>query len=623
MKKSIIYLISLIAVVCVSCTNKEEQHVQYFSFQESENSLWGMISPAGEILFNEEFKEKPTIVRDDRFMVRNADGLWEIYTATEKPQKVGTEYAYASMFNNGVALVSEKGKNISLIDTEGKTIKLLDKIDGKSIESVEHFSEGYAVFKNEKYYGVIDQKGNKVINADYLKIYNCSDGKFIALNKKYEKEVKKDSAANLKFDVLDTSGKVVFSLSSNKYKDFGIGFQNGYLDVYVESKNEKCGGIINEKGDIVIKPTAKIKKVGQIRDQYFTYNNGDGWGLMNMDGETLIRAKYDFLYFADNKKMVAMTKKSGGVVEYKYVTIKDEPIGSDTFDDAYAFTMLDGSHAVVKVSSSLYSIIDLEGKQVENLPDMVHVGFSEGDLTVESDYVDMKKLVSSLNIHENGVDSLTFNSTTIQTVKYYTTLDACWRGDKDHPSTDPYWYTLDSDLRYWKNYMGVLPDIYVYFSDDIAKRNYRTKRVVDLDLGDYYYYHNERIPTGISFTDASVEAFKVVFDNSHKLRLKLRDVYNELSTRFKNMGKVEKENNGAVVISLNNGKKAVVAMEKDKVFALWGSTKKVDAIDIDKYKDVKEETKRIKDFDYFDNKLSGIVTEDADTVEVDSVAVVD
>ena len=27
---------------------------------------------------------------------------------------------------------------------------------------------------------------------------------------------------------------------------------------------------------------------------------------------------------------------------------------------------------------------------------------------------------------------------------------------------------------------------------------------------DYYYYHNEKIPTGISFTNANIESFKVL-----------------------------------------------------------------------------------------------------------------
>ena len=604
----------------LSCSRGEEENVQYLPFQESENSLWGMISPSGQVLFNEEFKEKPTIVRDNRFMVRNSDGLWEIYTAEEKPQKIGTEYAYASMFNNGKALVAEKGKCVSLIDTDGKTIKTLDIIDGKTVDAVERYSGGYAVYKTDKYYGVIDENGNKVINPDYLKICSFSDGKFIALNKKYEKEAKKDSAANLKFDVLNSSGKVLFSISMNKYKDFGEGFQNGCLDVYLESKNEKCGGIINDKGEVIIKPTTKIKKVGQIRDDYFTYNNGDGWGLMNLKGETVIRAKYDLLYFASNDVMIAMTKKDGGSWEYKYVNLKDETIGTDTYDDAYPFYMLDGSHAVVKVSSSMYSIIDTNGNQVEKLPDMVHVGFSEGDMVVESDYVDMKKLITSLNISENGVDSLTFKLTPIQVVKYYVTTDACWRGTKEHPSMDPFWYTYEKDLTYWKNYSGVLPDIIVNFSGDIGKRNYRSKRVIDYSYGDWYWYHDEKIPTGYSFSNAIIKSFKVKFDNSGKLRNKLRDVFNELSTRFKNMGKVEKENNGATIVTLNNGKRALVAMEKDNVFALWGDIKQAKDIDIDEYKDIKEEPKRIKDYDYFENKLSGIV-EESDTAAVDSVLV--
>ena len=612
-------LLCSLMLLCLSCSREQEHHVQFIPFQESDNSLWGLISPDGKVLFNEEFKEKPTVVRDDRFMVRNADGLWEIYTAEEKPQKIGTEYAFASMFNNGKALVAEKGKCVSLIDTKGKTIKVLDKVDGKTVDAVERYSEGYAIFKSGNYVGVIDDNGNKVVEPEYLKMYSCSDGKFIALHKKYEKEAKKDSSTNLKFDILNTSGKVLFSISMNKYKDFGGGFQNGYLDVYLEAKNEKCGGIINDKGEIVIKPTTKIKKVGQIRNDYFTYNNGDGWGVMNLKGETVIRAKYDLLYFANDDMMVAMTKKDGGSQEYKYINMKDETIGTDTYDDAYPFYMLDGSHAVVKVSSSLFSIIDLNGKQVEKLPDMVRVGFSEGDMLVESDFVDMKKFVTSMNISENGVDSLTFKSTPIQVVKYYATTDACWRGDKDHSSTDPYWYTLDDNLTYWKNIMGVMPDIVVNFNGDIAKRNYRSKRVIDYTIGDWYWYHDEKIPTGISFTNASIKAFKVKFDNSGKLRLKLREVFNELLSRFKNMGKVEKENNGAAVITLNNGKRALVAMEKDNVFALWGEIKQVKDIDIDEYKDVKEESKRIKDYDFFENKLSGIA-EDVDTLVVDTLA---
>ena len=60
-------------------------------------------------------------------------------------------------------------------------------------------------------------------------------------------------------------------------------------------------------------------------------------------------------------------------------------------------------------------------------------------------------------------------------------------------------------------------------------------------------------------------------------------------------------------------------MEKDNVFALWGNIKQVKDINIDEYKDVKEESKRIKDYDFFENKLSGI--EEVDTAAVDTAFV--
>lgn len=50
-----------------------------------------------------------------------------------------------------------------------------------------------------------------------------------------------------------------------------------------------------------------------------------------------------------------------------------------------------------------------------------------------------------------------------------------------------------------------------------------------------------------------------------------------------------------------------------------GDIKQVKDINIDEYKDVKEESKRIKDYDFFENKLSGI--EEVDTAAVDTAFV--
>ena len=91
---------------------------------------------------------------------------------------------------------------------------------------------------------------------------------------------------------------------------------------------------------MIVKPTPKIKKVGEIKGDVFTYNNGNGWGLMNLKGESIIRAKYDLLYFASKDKLIAVTKKNGESYEYKYINFEDKQIGEDTYDDAFPFDII-------------------------------------------------------------------------------------------------------------------------------------------------------------------------------------------------------------------------------------------------------------------------------------------
>lgn len=630
MKKSKMLLVAAVTMLVVlvvggigvyvvyAYMNEPKSGVEYFPYQESENGLWGMMSPSGEVLCSEEFKEKPTVVRDGRFMVRNLDGLWEIYTAEKKPKKVGGEYAFASMFQDGLALVAEKGKPVSIIDVNGKTIKVIDKIDGKAVDQVERFSEGFAVFKQENYYGVIDIDGDVAIKAEYCMIRPCSDGKFVAISKKYEQEIKKDSLSNLKYDILDTKGNVLLSLSNNKYKEVGQFFRDGLLDVYVSSKEEKCGGIINAKGDVVVKPTAKIKRVGEIRKKLFTYNNGDGWGLMNTGGESQIRAKYDELWFASDDILVAVTKKENGSTAYKFIDLNDNQIGDETYDFAYSFDALDGRHAFVKVSEKMFSIVDKKGVQIERLPDMVEVRLSEGDYVVESDYVDMNALLDKMNFMQGGIAGLTFKTTPAEFVKYYAKLDDCYYGTKEHPATDPYWYDANSEYSFTKTANNVIALVNVVYSGNLTRRTFITKRVIDYTWGDYYWYHNERKPTGYAFNSVKVKHFTLLFGQSGKMRGKLYDLYLALSKRFKNMGTVEKENNRAVVITLKNGLRAVVAMGEESTFVMWGDLKSVKDIDIDKYKDVKEKPLRVKDYDYFENYLP---TLKPDEESVDSTAV--
>ena len=589
MKKITFVFAVLTAMLLASCSKTENDKVEYIPFQESADGQWGMISLDGKTLFTEEFKTKPTVVRDGRFFVRTKEGLWEMYDATNKPKKIGTDYAHASGFRNGVALVAEKNKPVSIIDTEGKTKKILDKIEGKVVDGVRSFEEGYAVFMTvDSLFGVINQGGDCVIKPEYTELNDCGDGKFIGINKKYEADLKKGKKDKVKLSVVNTSGKVLYEFMASKYNDVHQKFSDGLLPISVKKDGKETWGIINEKGEEVVKPTTKIKNIGNVKDEKFTYYNGEGWGLMNTKGETLIRAKYEFLYFDGDSMLVAIVKKDADTFESKYVNEKDEQIGDDTYVSATPFTMFDGEHAIVKPNDKIYSIISKEGKQIEGLPDIVEIGTFEGENYIQSDYVDFKALIADCKISDDGMFGMSFKTTPAEAIKAQV-KEGIAMSDENHKAGDLYWYDLTDEVWFIKKPRNISSIFEMHYTGYLTKKTYRTKRIIDYVIGDWYWYHDKKIPTGYVYNKVSMRNFKMTFDNDGKLHGKLSDVLLALKGKFKSMGKIVKENNGAFVVTTKAGHTAFAYLEEKKVVLLFGNLGDANSLVIDKYKDATED----------------------------------
>lgn len=619
MKKLFLLLLSMVLIL-VSCSKERSNEISGIPFQESEKGLWGMLTTDGKVLFSEEFKSQPTVVREGMFMVKNENNLWEIYKADKKPKKIGGEYVSATLFQDGQALVAERNKPVTIINTEGEVIKTLDKIDNKEVGAVKAFSGGYAIYQAGDYAGVIDKNGKSIIPANYCAINDCSDGKFIAVDKKYEKMLKADSISALKYTVLNTSGKVLFEISGSKYCSVGS-FQNGYLPVCVKKDGESMWGIINEKQEVIVKPSSKIKQITEIKDDKFIYSNGSGWGMMDVKGNTIIRAKYDGLTFDSNDYLMAYTKTEDGKGTFKIIDEKDNQIGKDSYLSCSTFKWIDGKHAIAKITDSQWSLINSKCEQMENLPDMVNISFNFGDSYVQSDYVNITALLDKIGISQDGMDGVKFSDTPKTVVaklsKYFSN-----EGTKDKPITSPYWYDYKSNLTYWHEINNVYPDFCVDFTGNLSRQTYRTKRVIDYSFYDYYWYHDEKIPTGYVWNSVSINSFQITFDNKGKLLGKLHMLFEALTNRFKNMGKIEKQNNGAAVITLKNGNTAFVYMKPNEVNIIWGNIGAATSISIDKYKDVKEDMGTKEEaptgirWDFESNGNNG----DSDLAAADSVA---
>lgn len=583
MKK--ILLFTVISIVVTSCGRDESNGVEYVPYQETDDGQWSMISPSGEVLFSEEFKNAPTVAKEGRFMVKNESGLWEIYSAEAKPQKIGKEYAYASCFENGKALVSERNDYVKIIDLDGKELKKLDKIGNKIVDAVSAFSEGYAVYQTGDFYGVIDDSGNEIIKPDYLVLFSCSDGKFIGINQKYKKEYdKKEGKKKISYDVLDTKGKKLFEISTDKYTNIGTRFIDGLLTVAVEKDGKECWGLINDKNEVVVKPADKIKGISDIKGKRFVYNNGEGYGVMNLDGENIVRAKYDFLYFDVSNRLVAVTEKTKNSFNYecKFIDDSDNQIGEDKYVSINPFAHFDGKHSFVKVSDRIWSIVDKDGKQLEKLPDIVNINLSYGDDEIINDHVDFAALFAEMKLSENGVDGLSFETTPIEAVKVAIKNDALTGNDK-HPAGDPYWFDYTRNVMYTKDFSKVSCVIAATFPGYLSRQTYRNET-------EYFYGYafNRKVPSGYAFNSFKAISYYVSFSNIGKMTGKLDLLLKELKAHFKKNGKLEKENNGAAVYTVNEKNRVLISMKEDRVSVIWGDIKDVKDLDIDEYKNIKE-----------------------------------
>lgn len=618
------FAMTIISLLLASCSKTTNSYVEYIPFQETTDGQWGMISMDGKILFSEEFKNKPTVVYDGRFFVQTKEGGWEMYDATEKPQKVGADYAHVSGFRNGVALVAEKGKPVSIIDTDGKTKKVLDKINGKEVDGVRAFNNGYAVFMTvDSLFGVINQSGDCVIKPEYCELNNCGDGKFIAINSKYKSNLRTGEKGKVKFSVLNTSGSIVFEFNADKYEDVRQTFTDGLLPVSVKKDGKVTWGIINDKGEEVVKPSLKIKNIGNICNDKFTYYNGEGWGLMNTEGETIIRAKYEFLYYDGDDILVAIVKKDATTYESKYINEKDEQIGDDSYVSATPFTMFDGKHAVVKPNDKIYSIIDRNGNVVEGLPDIVNISSYEGEEYIESDYVDMAKLIKDCKITHNGMFGYTFSLKPADAIKAQV-KEGYAISDENHRAGDLYWYDYTDHVWFIEKPGNTSAMLELTYTGNLARETYRTKRIIDYTFGDWYWYHDKKIPTGYAYNNVSMKYFQLTFDNTGKMHGKLHAVLDALIAKFKSIGKVVNQNNGAAVISTNDGKTAFLYMEKKKVVVMYGNLGNASDIVITKYKDIVEDGENSGiSYGYlnriFSDKIDNIA--DTDTMVTDTVVV--
>ena len=231
------------------------------------------------------------------------DGLYGMYDENFKVV-IPAEYKYlGSCTEDGLIWFSEDGKEIGYLDKDGKVVIQ------EQFYNAENFAGGIAVVAEEKdgnfRYGVIDKKGNFLIDYQKKWLSNMGEGRVCFYN---------DNTS--KFGLMDKNGNELVSAKYDDIRPFTCGMAR------VE-KNGKWG-YINPKGEEVIACRYPIayEFYDDVADVYDEHNR---CSIINKKGETLFKLKEkDFLIFSFINGLGLVRNELTN--QYRYINKKNEII---------------------------------------------------------------------------------------------------------------------------------------------------------------------------------------------------------------------------------------------------------------------------------------------------------
>lgn len=568
------YLVILIAALWLmtSCNKDAETdyEVEYLPFQADKNGNWGMIGVNGEVLFSEEFTSEPSVAVNGRFLVQNASGMWEIYTTDPKPKKIGNEYLQAGLFYEDVAPVVEVGQPIKLIDRDGKLKATLDKINGKAITRCTNFINGQAKVEVDGYWGVIDTNGDVVIEPNYIRLADNSQGYYLALDKKFEGENDRET---LTYSILDEKGKEVCTVKGSKIDDFKpvntsyrtIGcIVNEALIAQTRKGNERAIGLMDFNGEWKLSPTNKANRLLQNRGQYFIFSNNDGLGMMDEKGEEVIRPKFSFLCFADKDILMGRKSRNDDITLYD---LNEEVIGKDKYMDVKPF--YDGAHAFAKVGNHDYVIINKQGEKLKLETDIYELGGSPFVPELfESDFLDLDLLVSTLHFEKDGFMGFKTGMSGLQAVNTANAVNAAISTDAQKHDGRPF---IEGKIKVNK----VQADLAICTFGLIEKKN---------SSSGWLTYSN------YAWTPNPVQCYNLSFnlDKNSQLKGKMKELYAKIMVALKEKGNVLMDGKNAAVINAGNDYSYYIGWAGKEVFIFFGKFNLSTCI-IDDYDNATEE----------------------------------
>ena len=403
MKKFLNYtkciLVLLITSIVTSCGNSSKNSaVTHIPVQLKIDGNWSLLDiETGAILFEGEFKKTPSVVTEGVFTTRNDKG--EIFYNKIEDEKVFKQIAgpfkSASLMNQGLAIVCKSESHLSAINDKGEDVFTLDPQDGIVIKQAGQCIDGLIKFEDENHlWGFLDKNGKIAIKPQFDYVDDFHNGLARATMHSDNKD---------KFVIINKSGEVESEIDKGLVGHLGNG-----IVAYSDNKKEfgvlKIGKVLEKK----ISASSKFEIISVQNDDIF-YASENSWGLLNEDGEIVIRAKYEFLTRLDGETFLGI-KKDGKDVEYEILNAKGEVVKKDEIDSRiYGAFNLHSNGRVMLKDGKEFQLINAKGENVGNNPvkewggvnDIIRIESNMSAL-VESDYFDWAKIDEMIESIKSG-----------------------------------------------------------------------------------------------------------------------------------------------------------------------------------------------------------------------------
>lgn len=360
-----ILLLGICAIICCQSDNNKEVYAdqseaQYFEDYESPRFKWGLINTIGQEILEPKYDDLKDPIDLDHIPASLA-GKWTYITHKGKPlvphqfQSVETwsdGAGWGRNFQGSYHIITDKGisdtinasnvKPFSIglaavnnqetwmyIDQKGKEI-----IQGPYLRAGQFNAAKQAIVKSPQGYGVIDQTGKYIVDANYTKIKEDTDGYLVKGEDGYQ--------------YLDFKGKLRWV---GQYKSAST-----FNDNYALVKDDGGYALIDNRGN-----KAKSLPYGYVVDGgegFWKFKEGNKWGFLSNNGEVVYEPTYDNCYKFEEGFLVAAKGEKWGIVNTKFEVLMP-------FRFPLLWSFKNGYARII--DNGFIQAIDTRGNRLENI----------------------------------------------------------------------------------------------------------------------------------------------------------------------------------------------------------------------------------------------------------------